>query len=596
MIFYNLVFDIGKLVNPIQAARKLLAKDFAYAATNYPADTIEIAPRFKSVRNDYEQAIYYAVLSSYWEQHKWKDMLLYALAHPKRSSRLLSTVRIKISKEQSSAGERANPKKTLKDLKEALQSVDHIMANLQRFTALQLYSDQQLFSPLYLREAAFMRVGLQPFLATIDGEELKVNVSLLIHRAGVAVLTFGVSFKKTRTVDTLLQLKVLEDIGVSRFEIPKILVDLPATAHILKQYGITPTAKHSKGGIEWYTYEPSQPVEFLFLFHLYKDAILVAINGRKALRNDGDTFTWLRTSDWLAYPIMFIRETSPEYPTDAALKKHRAPELSGLVLGTNHWREIKPEKIPEVIVNDLAPTSDYSFYLGESHTTVIYHHDHLTRLEQQFGENIPDHEWLFQHFQASVIVEAALIQQWILHILDCELKALPHNLTKLNHLKQNLIVALDEYHNILFSHGTAQDILKSGQKTMQIHERYEGVMQKLGRVEKLIEVKESQQLFRRNLFFNFVILLLTLIAGLPGAQQIVTIVDSWKIIHLNTLIATQVLYLSILILVIISILWQLLPTKGKKLIASFDHSSTAMKKHFTWHKPVRFTSVHKKSS
>jgi len=188
-----------------------------------------------------------------------------------------------------------------------------------------------------------------------------------------------------------------------------------------------------------------------------------------------------------------------------------------------------------------------------------------------------------------------LIQEWVLHIADCELNVLPYNLAKLNRLKQNLIIALEEYHKILFSYGTAQDILKSGQDVMGIHDRYEGVVQKLDRVEKLIEVKESQQLARRNLFFNFVLLLLTLIAGLPSAQQIVTIVSSWHIIHFNTLIAAQVLYISIVALVIISLIWQILPTRRRKLIVSSDQSRTAMKKHFTWPRGVRFTSARRQT-
>jgi len=120
-------------------------------------------------------------------------------------------------------------------------------------------------------------------------------------------------------------------------------------------------------------------------------------------------------------------------------------------------------------------------------------------LEKQFGKVISGQEWLFDHFLASGIVEALLIQEWILHILDCELNVLPYNLAKLNRLKQNLIFALDEYHKVLFSYGTAQDILKGGQEVLGIHDRYEGIVQKLDRIEKLIEVKESQQLAKRNL-------------------------------------------------------------------------------------------------
>jgi hypothetical protein len=71
---------------------------------------------------------------------------------------------------------------------------------------------------------------------------------------------------------------------------------------------------------------------------------MAAIHG-KTLRKDDELITWLRTPDWLAYPIMFIRQVTPKYPTDADLKTHHTQELAGLVTGFAHWRELKPETL-----------------------------------------------------------------------------------------------------------------------------------------------------------------------------------------------------------------------------------------------------------
>ncbi len=594
VILYNLVFDIGRPVNPTQAARDLLKKDFACASANHITNTIEIAPRFKQLLKLRERAVQLDILSSYIEQHAWKAAISWAFHHPQHALSVLS--KLQLNRGTKAGVQTSTPphQKGTTALKEALKLIDDSMAKFQSLEGLQLYSDKQLFSPLYLREAPFVRIGLQPFFATIDGEDIGVDVSLLIHRTGVAILTFGVMFQKPKTIDALIQLKVLEEIAVPRFEIAKALLDVPSTAHDLEQMKLSPTSTRHSSGIEWCEYKAHQPVNLFFMFHLYQDAIIAA-SDRRSLKKNGNTFSRLRSPDWFAYPIIFIRQTTPKYPTDAALKDHHAQELAGLVLGFSQWKQVKPEKIQEVLKKDLTLTSDYSFYLEASHATVVYHNDRLLHLEKQFGKNIPGHEWLFQHFQASTIAEALLIQEWVLHIADCELNVLPYDLAKLNRLKQDLIIALDEYHKILFSYGTAQDILKSGQEAMRISDRYEGLVEKLDRVEKLIEVKESQQQARRTLLFNFVLLLLTLAAGLPGAQQIVTIVSSWHIIHFNTLIATQVLYVSIVALVLISIIWQMLPTRGRKRIASFDQSQVALKKHFTWPRSVRFTSARKQT-
>ena len=49
VIFYNWVFDLGGMVNPTEAARMLLATDFALCAPNYASDEIEIATRFREL-------------------------------------------------------------------------------------------------------------------------------------------------------------------------------------------------------------------------------------------------------------------------------------------------------------------------------------------------------------------------------------------------------------------------------------------------------------------------------------------------------------------------------------------------------------------
>jgi hypothetical protein len=596
VIFYNFVFDIGQFVNPTQAARKLLKEDFACASANHITNTVELAPRLKKLLTLRKFTVQHAVVSAYVQQRKWRAALSCVLHHPRYALSVLRSARRRKGKAHTqTTGTPVEQKDPATLLKETLQLIDDSMAKFQSMEGLQLYADKRLFSPLYLREAPFVRVGLQPFFASIDGEDIGVDVSLVIHRTGVAILTFGVMYQAPKTVDALIDLKVAEHIGIPRFEVAKALVVAPPTAKGLARMGATLTKTQYSGGIEWCRYEFKHQVSLLFMFQLYQNAILAAISGKTPKGLD-EPFSWLRTNDWLSYPILFVRQITPLCPTDEAFKKRHTQELTGLVLGFPQWRGVKPEKIPEIIKRDFALTSNYSFYLEASHATVLYYADYLTRLEKQFGKDIPGQEWLFGHFQTSGIVEALLIQEWLLHILDCELSVLPYSLTKLNRLKQHLIFALDEYHKILFSYGTAQDILKGGQEIMGIHDRYEGVVQKLDHIEKLIEVKESQQLTQRNLLLNIVLLLLTFIAGFPGAQQLVAIVYSWNIIHFNPVYAATILYVSILALVLLSVIWQFVPTYKRKLIVPFDQSQIALKKHFTWPKQVRFTSAARKTA
>src|SRR5688500_6604191 len=55
-IYYNYVFDIGRPVNPIDAARRVLKTGLGQAFRNYLTDKSEIADRFKPLAKGYEKA------------------------------------------------------------------------------------------------------------------------------------------------------------------------------------------------------------------------------------------------------------------------------------------------------------------------------------------------------------------------------------------------------------------------------------------------------------------------------------------------------------------------------------------------------------
>src|SRR6202011_3612415 len=132
--------------------------------------------------------------------------------------------------------------------------------------------------------------------------------------------------------------------------------------------------------------------------------------------------------------------------------KEKYPQaLAGIDLGTDGWRELPSEKVQENIGHDYSLTSAASLYMNEGHATAIYYGAFRERYAQKYGAaNIPENQWIFEYFQRTSIVEALLIQKWILHILDAEVSVLPYNVGKLYKIKRNLIIALYEYHNDIF--------------------------------------------------------------------------------------------------------------------------------------------------
>jgi hypothetical protein len=145
-IYYNYVFDLGGALNPIDAARLLLKTDIAQAFRNYLTGKSEIADVYKSLTENYQE------LSDFYEQSKL-------------------------------AGDKIEPDEE-KDWHEFKQFVAEVVIDLLKLLAVHEYVDRQIFHASYI--LSFARVGLIPFSATINGHDLDFDVTLTIHRSGVA--------------------------------------------------------------------------------------------------------------------------------------------------------------------------------------------------------------------------------------------------------------------------------------------------------------------------------------------------------------------------------------------------------------------------
>ena len=72
-ILYNFVFDLGDYLNPTEAARKILEKDFSLAAANYVTGDIEMASHFKPILRFRQQAQQISEFDLLLQKNKWKD-------------------------------------------------------------------------------------------------------------------------------------------------------------------------------------------------------------------------------------------------------------------------------------------------------------------------------------------------------------------------------------------------------------------------------------------------------------------------------------------------------------------------------------------
>lgn len=607
-IFYNFVFDLGDFINPTIATRKLLETDISLSAANYLTDDIEVAARFKELNLLRSQGVALSEIHQYLKTERIFSTCKWILQHPRFAWRLgwtIITSRGRIPREVPS--EQYSEGTFEEMISGTIDFMDESMLRIQLLEALHRHVDRLLFRPQYLRDVPFTRIGLQPFFATLGGEPLGVDVWVSVHRSGVAILTFGVEFNGQKSVDELVDLQ-LASVPVENLEVVRALVEVDET-NLGK-----PSEQRSSSGVDWFTYQDLKGVTLADVFEMYQAFIIPVVLGKTSSK-PSDTWSWLRNPFWHAYPIVFIRKITPDIYNAAAFKQDYPKELAGLVTRFTHWRSLTDETIKHVITDDLSIVEDHSLYIESSHTTVLYYEPCRKSLIEIHGEDIPGQEWIFRFFQTSSVIDVLLIQRGVLSILSNKLRNLPYNTKKLNALKRDAFLALEEFHNIVLLHGSAHDIVKRGIVKMGIDEELQNLLQKLGNIERLIEVNETQRRANRDLLLKFGAIIATVMFGLSGAWQVVETIKKWddlipsldeglkrtiletvvQAVQAHPIELTLEIYF-ILVLIILSLLiWSLLPSHNRKPIIDIDQSKPAYTPGFIWpHSHVEITGIEPK--
>jgi hypothetical protein len=610
LIFYNYVFDLSKNVVPIEIARQILKTNYAIALSNYASDSVELSDVFRSSLSLREQAFHIAELSESLEQKGLRGAAAWMIRHPKVTFRALLMLRRARKEEnsnnQSEIKEEESDQATADALKAVISELDDEMVQTQILCSLHKFSDEQLFSEIYLDDMPFVRLELQAVTATFDERERSIDVGLLIHRTGVAILTFYVMLPEHRAVDDLIKLKSLKSIAVTNVKVPEALMGTAAIATgLAKPSSIKDLLeRQTKAGerecVQILGEEPGYTLRDVFDW--YRMTILSTVLGHEPVKPD-EFWDRLRSPDWHAYPIFFIRGVLPELKTADIFKRKYSAELAGVLGGSEGWKDFNKHTIEKIIKDDHSLTKDVSFYVGLSHTVVIYYDSYKRKLQNKLGQkDIPGQEWLFEHLQRSGLVDVLLIQDWILHILNRELRFLSFDLGDLNNLKRNLLLALDEYHEIGVTSGTAREIIRSGQAALRINETYESIKAQLSTVEKLIDVEESIRRYRRDLYLRWVATAATLLFGLQGARQVVGVLSSWRvplwtknlwplgelisdtltIIRSHPNYSTGIFYILLILTILPALLLSVWQRRPRKTIVSFDQSDAARLPGFTW--------------
>jgi len=436
-VFYNFLFDLGESINPTDAARRLLGMDFALASANYINEDIELADRFKHTAFLRSQGMNIIIISDLVRNKDYLKLAKWVLEHPIAFSDIIFLIASNRIFSKKDAAKKDDPhEKSKENLEDTLDLLDKEMIRIQLFEALQRDVDRSLFAPQYLKDVPFTRVGLQPFFASVVGEDIGIDASILIHRSGIAILTFYFLFKKEKSVEDLAKFGAYSS-SIDSIRICKSILDAnPDTL-------VEPYERYKSSGVEWIIYKKLDDCKLVDIFELYQSALISAILKKTSSRAI-DPISWQRSSTTLAYPIVFLDRIIPPIISDSEFKEKHSKELAALACRISVSRSLKEEIIQRVINEDLSLDMDHSLYINSSHSICIYYEHVRQALIKKFGEKIPGQQAIVRHLNSSIILDAILMQRWILILLDDQLSNIPANFKKFNELKKEILLV---HHN-----------------------------------------------------------------------------------------------------------------------------------------------------
>jgi hypothetical protein len=623
-IYYSFVFDIDGNINPIDLARKLLKTDLALISTNHYPYKERFADG-KDPPSDFELAYRFI------EKNKLGEL---SKLNPHSNSPGVSNVTRILSDYDNWHYVRRLHRRYLEfSLKTGEYSKNGskpplIPANIDNNASEEILSfagqifagDRMQYSQTYLMENPFERIFLHPINFSYNGTMHRVNVELSVHRTGMSILTFYIHFQNDMSVDKTISLLKPDQLKVSEFTIAEPIIsavkDIIDDAHW--NLGNGNPIEDIYGGSRWLKFKQLNDYDLLKIFELYHQAICANILN---VCTEKDLERIFRIKDTSVYPMLFIYRTNPYYDTHPEFLHNHSRPFAGIVAESKNWRQMNRKAINDTLANNHAMADSYSFFLEASHATVLYHRTYGERLDLiGYQGRIPCTEWVLQNQYVRIMAELLNIQKGRLYLYNKQIRSLPHDVKKLTQIKRDLLLAMDEYYDmdLVLMETSSRDIVNNCYDVFGITDLYNDVIFKRDNLEKLIEVKESENQRKLNNSFELVTILVALVLGLSGAQLVIQAIIAWKVkipiqpdnplIFLDPYMnfysgiidqivdyvqwypvqAEIILYVFIVILVVVIIgrNFHILQSLNRKAIISYDQSYQARESKFAYNRKI----------
>lgn len=512
VVMQKYVFDVGRTVDPLEGAERLLRTDLATAAVHASTGLVYNAANRAKLKQHIEE---FEQLHALAERHA-RDQpgllgtVLRLVRHPVILFRVARSLIGRQSDDDEDDGDEAEddgfdmaqiPEMILREV--VLQAVHHDV-------------DTKVIRPEYRRTDPWIRIAMQPcFLTRPDGERQDVDVGLVLHRTGTAVLTFYVTLDGPFTADELTWRALAFVPAYASTKMASALVDYAATADGMEPR--KPSEQTFSSGVWWSRWDHRMPVSLSDVFESYLVAVRAAVNAddpSSPRLGDARSFT----PQWHGYSVLSVRRPHAGLRADGPL----AAQLGAVVSRNPEWRDARPEHLAETARQDLSFSVRHSYWV-ETHCAAIVHsplkYENLVAIH---GPDIPGEKWIFDEQYLAAAIDLALVEYHTIVAINSEVENITMDRKYVGELRARMLRArtdLDAESHLTY--GDLRAIHRRFRQVRGIEQYWEDAHEKLRLVTDQLDAETEDRRFRSERSLQGVLGITALLVGIPSVAAVV---------------------------------------------------------------------------
>lgn len=510
-VYFKFVFDVGRDIDPVDAAERLLDTDMAVVGVRR-GDVWDARRVSGIMRNKFT---YGQVKEAQTRIERSMASFLRYLVFKPRLWRLYFRA---LRRDQSETPDASGEEEPL-----SFDDIDDLIADAASLQTLLELVDDQVFNPDFMKDGPWTRVELQPAFLTQGEKTHSVDVWVLIHGSGSAVMTFALRFEDQVLPTELVSQSIA---SAPRFERTEIATWIVRTASLAYEgyEALKLEGERFSSGIWWGTWSQDDSVALTDIFGLYQDALLAALGSRRPARPTDVARPF--TTQWMGYPVVCIRE--PDVRVFDREDEDAQEQVGALVARLPDTSGYRTEALLEFADADLAIRSDQRMWVNEGCAVMAIAPSRRRELAERYGgvDEIPGQDWLWIEQMFAVPLNLLLLQYHTAHALLSQVRSMPLDSRSLHTFKARLLRAKATLGTANhFTYGSLNLIAAAFHDSKGTKETWSLVDDALGLVDGVLDAERRAADDRRAFALQSVLGLVAILLGIPAIHQLVQLLS-----------------------------------------------------------------------